>query len=736
MIPKRIKIVNSIGILDGIGKREVEIDFTKFRRGIVGIFGHTGSGKSTIMENLTPFRRLISRPGSLHDQFIEEGVREFEFDMEENTYLSRILIDSVKKRQVAQLYQNGQLLNDKLEEYDSYVNELMGDYNLFINSVFAPQTDAHIITMKDTPMKNLFMMLFNLEKYSNQYLPLLKLESNKVDGRIQGARSIFEVLEKDINDAGNIRNETAELIDSIPTIKNRVEEAEKGFNEHQNEIVKSKEDLVKSNAKMDQVKDKQKQVDDLQEEISSMVKSVATEATNVEIMIKSNDDDRRLAEGDFESYEKEIGRAQKVMNNRSLILDKVEELERLQKELISLSSSKKEMEVKHDMLKGLNEQIRRIKTDIKVLDEVPCKETDYYHECKLLKNAFFHKNRLVDVKKDAGKTEKEIKKLEDDESRTKVITDDISSLEEKNWVSVKNELETAEKNISKLKLKYKQSLDRISKCKNIDIELNKKLDSIEEDINIKVSEKKVKKKKIEDEIEKFEHDLGIDDIKVNIERLEYLSHKKENELIDARNALAVAEERIKSNKKLIEVLDMKEKSVSSKEKEIADLIADREEYLVLEKFLKEAPIYELESATQVTTNFANELISLYNDSFSMKVITVLPKSKGGFKEVFKIMVFNNGKEVLAHNLSGGQKEIFDAVLRMSIVLTLDSIQSKQFKTSFWDESDKSIDTKSAIDYFEMHERALQLSNKHFTFLISHREKIQEMTDQKIFVEDL
>ena len=148
-------------------------------------------------------------------------------------------------------------------------------------------------------------------------------------------------------------------------------------------------------------------------------------------------------------------------------------------------------------------------------------------------------------------------------------------------------------------------------------------------------------------------------------------------------------------------------------------------------------MYELESMAQVTTEFANDLLGLYDNAFSMKIVTVLPKSGNkGLKEVFKIVIYKNGREVFAHNLSGGQKQVFDAVLRMGIVLTLGNTQNKKFMSSFWDEAASAIDSEYAIKYMEMHERALEVSNKHFTFIISHHEKTQGMIDQKIMVEDL
>jgi DNA repair exonuclease SbcCD ATPase subunit len=157
----------------------------------------------------------------------------------------------------------------------------------------------------------------------------------------------------------------------------------------------------------------------------------------------------------------------------------------------------------------------------------------------------------------------------------------------------------------------------------------------------------------------------------------------------------------------------------------------------LQKALKEIPTYELESLALLTTDYTNKLLSLYSENFSIKIITSLEKANSdGYKDVFKVSTFNNGDETLASNLSGGQKEIIDSALRMGIVLTLSDTQSKRFQTSFWDESDKSIDTASALKYIDMLEMSRVLGNKHFVIVISHRDEVQAATEQRIMVKDL
>jgi exonuclease SbcC len=741
MIPKRLKLVNSIGLYEGVGKREIEIDFTQFNPGVVGIFGRTGSGKSTIMENMTPFRRLITRPGKLHDHFMEKGLREFEFEMEGHTYLSRILIDADKKKTIAQLYKDGttkdHLLNDKLEEYDAHIAEIIGDYDLFINGVFAPQTENYIITMKDAPMKSLFMMLFNLEKYSNSYLPLLKLRRDDVEKRLQGVRSAYEILEKDVAEMIEVKDEIVKIEIMIPSLEKQSRLSENALHEHQDIIVKKKQELTKTIIQNDSLNDKRKQVKDLQKELEGMADEVAKEAREIEIQVKSNGVESDLAISDKETMDREIKRAEKIINNKKLILEKVDRLKDLKIVLESVGSAEKELLITKEMHDNIARDIVRLQRDIEILEHVPCIGTKYYDTCELLINAIASKNTLKEKKQDKKSSDIQIKNLENDEELANHTQKELDILDKDNWEQVKTELVLAEKSIGGWRERLEKSEQRIITCAEIKIGLEKKLVGLEDKINKKTATKKEKKTVLEQEISGLEKNEEIIGLEAEIKRLEFLTHKVQNELTTANNDLQIAKTRVEEYKKNDDLLIRKQDSLNIKIKEQNTFIKDLEEWNILEKFFKEAPVYELESLAQVTTEFANNLISLYDDSFSMKIVTTLPKSGNkGIKEVFKIMVFNNGKEILAYNLSGGQKQIFDTVLRMSIVLTLDSTQSKRFMSSFWDESASSIDPENAIKYMEMHYRALEMSNKHFTFIISHHEKTQSMIDQRILVEDL
>ena len=80
-----LKLRNFIGIYNGLGKKEIELDLTKGSNSITLLVGSNGSGKSTIMSTLHPFhgtfddRYSIIIPG--HD-----GYKEIHIQTEKGLY--------------------------------------------------------------------------------------------------------------------------------------------------------------------------------------------------------------------------------------------------------------------------------------------------------------------------------------------------------------------------------------------------------------------------------------------------------------------------------------------------------------------------------------------------------------------------------------------------------------------------------------------------------------------------
>ena len=84
-----LKLVNFKGILDGLKRDTIEIDFTKSTKRNIFLLGANGKGKSTIMSTLTPYRETFEP----RDPIVEglDGYKEIHYrtfiNNEENKYI-------------------------------------------------------------------------------------------------------------------------------------------------------------------------------------------------------------------------------------------------------------------------------------------------------------------------------------------------------------------------------------------------------------------------------------------------------------------------------------------------------------------------------------------------------------------------------------------------------------------------------------------------------------------------
>ena len=106
----RLKLVNFIGIKHGLGEDEIEIDFSKSQNKVICLFGGNGSGKSTILSQLHPFKESFDdRKTLILDG--TEGLKEI--DIESNGHLYEIVhiyaktAQSFIKKDGVELNENG-----------------------------------------------------------------------------------------------------------------------------------------------------------------------------------------------------------------------------------------------------------------------------------------------------------------------------------------------------------------------------------------------------------------------------------------------------------------------------------------------------------------------------------------------------------------------------------------------------------------------------------------------------
>jgi exonuclease SbcC len=182
VILKSLRLKNFKGLLAGVGLDDVTIDLSEIKGGLIAIVGSNGMGKTTILDNLHPYRimpyKLRKAAGwspaafNYYDQCRGEARKELVFEMDGTLYKSLILIDADRRKQEAYLYRwEGDwipLSDGKTKTYDEQVEALCGTPSLFFTSVFRSQGAKNLSDYTRGDIMGIVSELLNIDHIREQ----------------------------------------------------------------------------------------------------------------------------------------------------------------------------------------------------------------------------------------------------------------------------------------------------------------------------------------------------------------------------------------------------------------------------------------------------------------------------------------------------------------------------------------------------------------------------------------
>jgi len=201
MRPMYLKLKGFKGVRSGSGKDELEVNFSACT-GLVAVAGPNGSGKTTVLDNLHPYRIMPYRAGSYssrafsyyNDCYGSDASKEFVFELNGRRYRSLLLIDVERKKQEAYLFEEAEsewkaLSDGKTDTYDQTVENLLGSPQLFFTSVFRCQDAPRLSDYTRGEIKDIFVELLGIES--------LKAKGQKAKERKEGFLKDAEWLRRE-----------------------------------------------------------------------------------------------------------------------------------------------------------------------------------------------------------------------------------------------------------------------------------------------------------------------------------------------------------------------------------------------------------------------------------------------------------------------------------------------------------------------------------------------------------
>lgn len=228
-------------------KDETKIDFTALlKSGLFGIFGPTGSGKSTILDAI--FLALYNRPtkGLSASDYINASVGKcsvsFTFAIKEKIYSTYVVTREYKLKEErktapipkAALYKkDGETLMpiaEGTESVNEAIEKIIGlKMDDFSKCIVLPQGQfASFVTMRRNDRLNMMSGLFNLDKYGVKLLKRLKGEIDVLEREVAVKRAKLSEYEDCTKE-------------EVKRVKNELALAEKAFEEQNVILLKIKE---------------------------------------------------------------------------------------------------------------------------------------------------------------------------------------------------------------------------------------------------------------------------------------------------------------------------------------------------------------------------------------------------------------------------------------------------------------------------------------------------------------
>ncbi|WP_157201099.1 DNA repair protein [Massilia sp. Root351] len=186
MIPLKLSLSGFCGIRDGLGRERITIDFEREAGGaaLVALTGRNGRGKSTILDNMTPYPVMPSRAGadglgafSYYDEvYLPENHKELEWAMDGVRYRSHLVMRLAGKRRTeAYLHQlgergwtpvrlaDGTVSDGRMETYSRCVEGVAGSAATFFSTAFSAQQRRQLSNYRNGEIKHLLAELLRLD---------------------------------------------------------------------------------------------------------------------------------------------------------------------------------------------------------------------------------------------------------------------------------------------------------------------------------------------------------------------------------------------------------------------------------------------------------------------------------------------------------------------------------------------------------------------------------------------
>jgi exonuclease SbcC len=435
MTPLSLTLKGFRGIRDGLRRDTLTLDIARLTDGaqLIAIVGGNGRGKTTVMENLTPYLTMPSRTSesgtggfSYYDQIcLPEAEKELIWAHEGRSYRTQLVIRANGRRRTEAflhrlddngawkplVLDDGTVSDGKIESYERCVESILGSADTFYTSVFAAQGKRQLTTYKNAEIKKLLADLLGLEQIRQEGSKASEI-AKLLKAGLQTARQEQVSMQSDLD-------QTIDTINSLGDTAKRIMLAQRAKSDAQNFIDAEKDKLATALAELAVAQQNEARRTQLQAERDATLTSGKARLATLEELDRREAErlgqlERRIAQRQQEQADKRAALAtqrvklEKILKDRPLIEDAIKALPEHKKRI-------SEQEAQIGVLRQDLDRFKQLRADDKLLTEqiaalereagqaalkakelqnrfgltgqVPCVGTDLQGQCKLLGDA-------------------------------------------------------------------------------------------------------------------------------------------------------------------------------------------------------------------------------------------------------------------------------------------------------------------------------------------------------------
>lgn len=745
---RSLRLRGAIGIFDGLGLDEINIDFTKFDEGTICVFGDNGSGKTTLIENLSPYRKLFTRSGGLASHFrLKDSCRDLWIDLGPDQYRFLININADSGKIESYVYRNGIVVNADGKEgsYNEEVYKLFGSPEMFAASLLMPQ--------KRTPFSKL---------PPERREELFNLEGIQAKSKYAGDKA--KNLATQIAEVTTTIKQLEGQISELSCIEQSIEIGKKIVSDREESLAKIEARISELNAELARLDEQAKAQVALKTELSGIEKEISSlqiERTDTEYSIERKIErlstDIGMAKADIAMQErlldaKELARMRELKARREVLTEllaaHVDAYGKHVQAKTELDSSKHNAAFAIAKAESALQQAANEATGARnastLIDDVPCQqlasevERALCSQCQFLQAAIAAKasypvltTKEVDARDNlatvTAMNESAVKSAEAflssnpfDEKQAKADKAEAAAIDAQKPAEYIQRAEVAEEKLKGLRDKL-ASLE--SQQNTLKEEKAAKVAELQAKINAKAEARAEIGARLDGSIDKL-----IVEVKAKI------TQAQTSEKLD-RDQLTTARKDIEALREKLEQRFTAEFKLNHENVNLANLESDQADWTHLSQMLSRNggfQSYLIETSAVEMTEFANDLLKGYDVPWTIEIATSTDTVDGkGKKDGFFVFVNTPTGQRELGDLSGGQAVWIDTILQHAVAFVQQRLSGKKLLTKILDESDGALDEDRAIAYLSALESAHKLSGMHHTIVISHRPEIQQMISQRI-----